>query len=104
MIIKNLTKMKINKEVQKRKKDMALSYIESIKTRNVTYCKRKRGFIKKAIELSVLCGQQISVLMYDNRKNKMVSYNTTGFDHQYARNLYQTHLDTKNKKLEAYTE
>ena len=44
------------------------------------------------------------MLMYDERKNKMVSYNSTGFDHDIARQIYHTHTETKNKKLEAYTE
>ena len=44
------------------------------------------------------------MLMYDERKNKMVSYNSTGFDHDIACQIYHTHTETKNKKLEAYTE
>ena len=44
--------------------------------RNVTYCKRKRGLIKKAMELSMLCDQLISIVIYDKEKDKTVLYNS----------------------------
>ena len=33
--------------------------------RNVTFCKRKKGLIKKAIELSKLCGTHVAVYICD---------------------------------------
>jgi len=39
-----------------RKKIKEMKLIEDPSCRNVTYCKRKKGIIKKAIELSVICG------------------------------------------------
>lgn len=38
-----------------KKKIDKLKLIESRTQRNVAFCKRKRGFLKKAIELSCLC-------------------------------------------------
>lgn len=36
--------------------------------RTVTYSKRKRGLLKKAIELSVMCDQHISITIFDHKK------------------------------------
>ena len=44
------------------------------KTRDICYCKRKRGLVKKAIELSMLCGQDIMVIIFDKSKQKLVEY------------------------------
>ena len=48
------------------------SKIKDINQRKVTFCKRRRGFIKKAIELSKLCDQKIFLVMYDNECNKLL--------------------------------
>ena len=36
--------------------------------RNVAYCKRKKGVVKKAIELSRLCNLDILIVMFDKEK------------------------------------
>ena len=36
--------------------------------RVVTYSKRKRGFLKKAIELSIMCDQHICITIFDKSK------------------------------------
>lgn len=38
------------------------------KSRNDTFIKRRRGFLKKAIELSRLCDQRIFMFIYDSEK------------------------------------
>jgi hypothetical protein len=72
-------------------KDGSLQLIQDLALRNVTYCKRKRGFIKKAMELTKLCGQQISVLMYDKRKNKLVTYSSDQFSIETGIKIFNEH-------------
>lgn len=38
--------------------------IEDKSTRQVTFSKRKRGLLKKAQELSVLCGVEVAVVIF----------------------------------------
>jgi len=63
-----------------RKKITEFQPIENKGLRNVTYCKRKRGLIKKAMELAMLCDQKISLVIFDESKNKIVHYNSFEFD------------------------
>ena len=42
--------------------------------RKVTLCKRKKGLIKKAIELSILCGQKIMILIQDESKQRITPF------------------------------
>ena len=51
--------------------------IENKVSRYVTYCKRKKGVLKKAMELSLLCGQDILMAIYDKHKQKLVIYQST---------------------------
>ena len=48
----------------KRKIDK-LVQIKDAYSRNITYCKRKKGLLKKAIELSILCNQHIYISIFD---------------------------------------
>lgn len=57
-----------------KKKIDKLKFIEDRLQRNVAFCKRKRGFLKKAIELSCLCKQKIFIMIYDEEKERVVQF------------------------------
>lgn len=42
--------------------------IENANSRRITYSKRKRALIKKAIELSVMCDTNISITIFDKTR------------------------------------
>jgi len=46
---------------------MELERIESSTDRNITFCKRKKVVLKKTMELSHLCDQQIALFIYDKQ-------------------------------------
>lgn len=52
----------------KTKNNINLQMIEDRTSRNITFIKRKRGFLKKAIELAIYCAQDISISIYDRTK------------------------------------
>lgn len=60
-----------------KKKIQQVELITDPVARNVTYCKRKKGLLKKAMELSILCGQCIYLVIYDKQKEKVVKYQNT---------------------------
>lgn len=49
-----------------------LKMIPNETSRYVTFCKRKRGLLKKAIELSQLCDQHIYLAIFDEKKQRLV--------------------------------
>ncbi|CDW89690.1 mads-box transcription factor [Stylonychia lemnae] len=57
-----------------RKKISIMTIIPDDRLRQVTYCKRKKGLLKKAMELSILCGIQINMILQDVTHQKLVSY------------------------------
>jgi hypothetical protein len=48
-----------------KKKIENMVLIEDKISRNVTFCKRKKGLIKKAMEMSILCGVNVALHIYD---------------------------------------
>ena len=57
----------------KKKVDVS-KFLEDQEKRDVTFSKRKRGVIKKMIELSRMCGQDIFMVIFDRSKQKIVEY------------------------------
>ena len=63
-----------------RKKIENVTRISDKTLRNITYSKRMRGLVKKAMELSIMCDQQISLIIFDKVKKKLINYNSDNFD------------------------
>ena len=59
------------------KKKIDIELMANSTSRNVTFCKRKKGLLKKAIELSKLCGINVSLYIYDKNIDKLVAYNSS---------------------------
>lgn len=60
-----------------------LTFISDKKRRDVSYCKRKRGLIKKIIELSNLCHHDIYLCIFEKEKQKIMEYRTNiDFNHE----------------------
>ncbi|ORX53668.1 hypothetical protein DM01DRAFT_1322681 [Hesseltinella vesiculosa] len=53
--------------------------IKDDRNRQVTFLKRKNGLMKKAYELSVLCGCDIALIVF-NANNKLVQYSSGNMD------------------------
>ena len=51
-----------------------LKLIPNTYLRGVTLSKRKRGLLKKAIEIAVLCDLNICLLIQDKSKNKVIHF------------------------------
>lgn len=50
------------------------SLIQDKVRRSVTYCKRKKGIIKKAIEIAAMCNQKVFLALFDQERQKLVTY------------------------------
>ena len=57
-----------------KKKIEVFKKIENRSTRYVTCHKRKKGLLKKAMELSILCQQEMLLVIWDKEQNKLVTY------------------------------
>ena len=49
------------------RKKIIIRKIQDERSRHATFAKRKNGLIKKAMELSVLCGCEIALVMFNSQ-------------------------------------
>jgi hypothetical protein len=59
-----------------KKKIDNLKLINDRNLRNITFHKRKRGLIKKVIELCSLCHLDIYMFLFDKEKKKIIEFNS----------------------------
>jgi len=70
--------------------------IENTTSRQVTFCKRKNGLLKKAYELSLLCDAEVALLIFSSSgrlyefANKSVNATTERYMKAYAENMPQS--------------
>lgn len=72
------------------RKKIKIDYIADEKFRRVTYCKRKRGLLKKAMELSLLCGNDVLLIIRDKDSNRAILYNSINAE---DRGLFHSTID-----------
>ena len=51
--------------------------IENLSQRNLSYNKRKRGLLKKVIELSTFCDMDVFLVIFDRNKKQLVEFNSS---------------------------
>lgn len=51
-----------------------IQLIPNMSHRKVTYCKRKKGLLKKSIELSVLCDLKVFCYIYDPGQQRVIHF------------------------------
>ena len=53
-----------------------LKLIEDRLQRTVTFCKRRKGLLKKAIELSSLCQSKIFIVIHDEERERTIQFSS----------------------------
>lgn len=67
----------------------------------VSYNKRKRGLLRKAIELSNLCQQDIFIVILDRERHTMVEFNSCAeFNHKSIKSIHDQ--DVRRLSYELY--
>lgn len=78
------------------RKKIRMGYIEDDRLRVITNAKRKKGLLKKAMELSLLCGSEILLIIYEKSLNRTVMYNSI---HEPNEDLFKDALIHKKATL-----
>ena len=88
-----------------KKKIESFKLITNNNARNITYRKRYKGLIKKAMELSMLCDQRIFISIYDQTKEKLVLYSSREtIDTKYVEKLIDKNENLANENFEQANE
>ena len=79
-----------------RKKVTEVKRISDDVRRKTTYSKRKIGLLKKAMELSQLCGVNVLLIIFDKENQRFVEYKS---NHDFDANLCQVITCTEQRHL-----
>lgn len=60
------------------RKRIKIAYIKDKRLRQTTFAKRKMGLVKKAMELSLLCGNEVLLLIRDPSSGRATLYDSQG--------------------------
>lgn len=63
----------MNKKLGKRH-SFKLEEIQDKESQRISLCKRKKGLVKKCIELSVMHNQEIFMFMFDKTQQRLVEF------------------------------
>jgi len=78
------------------KRRTTIEKITNEREKQVTFCKRKKGIIKKAIELSKLCDTYIYFVIFDQNKQKLIEFKSDSeFDIKVVQQLCDPGLPSK---------
>ena len=65
------------------KRNRQIDFIGNINQKKNTKCRRGKNLLKKSYELSVLCGLNVSLIIYDPKRHKMQEYSSNpNFTHE----------------------
>ena len=78
------------------RKAIGLQKIEDYESQRVPLVKRRKGIVKKCIELNIMCQQDVFLVIFDRQKQKLLEYRSDpDMDLKLVRHL----LDNNQKSL-----
>jgi hypothetical protein len=78
------------------RKAIGLQKIEDYESQRVSLVKRRKGIVKKCIELNIMCQQDVFLVIFDRQKQKLLEYRSDpDMDLKLVRHL----LDNNQKSL-----
>ena len=88
-----------------RKKLDTMDYISNENLRNIAYSKRRKGLVKKAMELSKLCGVKVQLVLFDQKKLRLTHFNSEDeFSLKVAQEMIDRQIVSNNlNKFEKFT-